>query len=178
MNSKQYYKWENEKFSKLYEPVRAVMGAYGNAEKWFADIKDRVLTEFGMPFLSNYIHSLEHKQPIRIDAFAEVVHIYGLRLPYPETRELGESLDYDIGRVFDVSIQIIDEIDEALNEFIRASAGNEFNAISLKAEELQLLNASDRQPIIEAWKMWDNGDMNRATFDNWCRNHFNESGET
>lgn len=178
MNAKQYYEWGNGRFSMLYESVRNVMEAYGNAEKWFADIKDRVLTEFGMPFLSNYLHSLEHKQPICIDSFSKIVHIYGLRLPYPGTKELDESLDDELDRVFEVSIRIIDEIDEALNGFIQTSSGGEFNALSLKAEELQLLNAYDRQPLIEAWKMWDNGEMNRASFDNWCRSHFSESGET
>lgn len=177
MRARWYYSWRNERFSKLYEPVRRVMGAYGNAEKWFADVKDRVLTELGMPFLSDHIHALEHLQPERIDEFSKVVHVYGLRLPYPETKELAENLNDDLDRVFEVCVRIIDEIDEAINEFIRESADGEFNALSLKAEELQLINTYDRRALIEAWKMWDNGEMSRASFDSWCKKHFERSGD-
>ena len=71
---------------------------------------------------------------------------------------------------------IVDSVDEALGDFIRKTADGEFNALSLKAEELQVVNTDDRRKLLEAWAMWDNGEMSRATFDSWCREHF-EGGE-
>ena len=72
MRAQEYASWDNPRFAPMREPMRRVMEAYGNAEKWFADIKDRVLCDMGMPFLSDAIHKLEHKQPERIDEFAEI----------------------------------------------------------------------------------------------------------
>lgn len=176
MRARDYANWDNLRFAPLKEPVRRVMEAYGNAEKWFADIKDRVLCEMGMPFLSDAIHKLEHLQPERVDMFAEIPHDYHLRLPYPGTPELDEDFNDDLDRVFEVCVVIVDSVDEALGAFIRDTADGEFNALSLKAEELQVLNTDDRRKLLEAWAMWDNGEMSRATFDSWCRERF-EGGE-
>lgn len=177
MRAREYANWENPKFAPLMEPVRRVMEAYGNAEKWFADIKDRVLCDMGMVFLSDAIHRLEHKQPERVDAFADIPHDYHLRLPYPGTPELDEDFNDDLDRVFEVCVTIVDAVDGALGDFIRVTADGEFNALSLKAEELQLQNTGDRQKLLQAWTMLDNCGMSRATFDNWCRRLFAEDGE-
>lgn len=177
MRAREYANWENPKFAPLMEPVRRVMEAYGNAEKWFADIKDRVLCDMGMVFLSDAIHRLEHKQPERIDAFADIPHDYHLRLPYPGTPELDEDFNDDLDRVFEVCVTIVDAVDGALGDFIRVTADGEFNALSLKAEELQLQNTGDRQKLLDAWTMLDNGGMSRATFDSWCRKLFADDGE-
>lgn len=176
MRAREYASWDNPRFAPLKQPVRQVMEAYGNAEKWFADIKDRVLCDMGMPFLSDAIHKLEHVQPERVDQFAEIPHDYHLRLPYPGTPELDEAFRNDLDRVFEVCVTIVDSVDEALGDFIRKTADGEFNALSLKAEELQVVNTDDRRKLLEAWAMWDNGEMSRATFDSWCREHF-EGGE-
>lgn len=177
MRAREYANWENPKFAPLMEPVRRVMEAYGNAEKWFADIKDRVLCDMGMVFLSDAIHRLEHKQPERVDAFADIPHDYHLRLPYPGTPELDEDFNDDLDRVFEVCVTIVDAVDGALGDFIRVTADGEFNALSLKAEELQLQNTGDRQKLLSAWSMWDNGGMSRATFDSWCRKLFADDEE-
>ena len=71
---------------------------------------------------------------------------------------------------------IVDGVNEALGGFIRATADGEFNALSLKAEELQIANTDDRRKLLDAWTMWDQGGMSRATFDSWCRKLF-EGGE-
>lgn len=177
MTAREYAGWNNPKFTAIKEPMRGVMKAYGNAEKWFADIKDRLLTDMGMVFLSNAVHHLEHVQPERIDQFAEIPHDYHLRLPYPGTPELDEEFNDDLDRVFEVCVQIVDEINEALGAFIRVTADGEFNALSLKAEELQILNTDDRRNLLEAWAMWDNGGMSRASFDSWCRRLFESDGD-
>ncbi len=177
MTAREYAGWNNPNFTAIKEPMRGVMKAYGNAEKWFADIKDRLLADMGMVFLSNAVHHLEHVQPERIDLFAEIPHDYHLRLPYPGTPELDEEFDDDLDRVFEVCVQIVDEINEALGAFIRVTADGEFNALSLKAEELQILNTDDRRKLLEAWAMWDNGGMSRASFDSWCRRLFESDGD-
>lgn len=177
MRAREYANWDNPRFAPMREPMRRVMEAYGNAEKWFADIKDRVLCDMGMPFLSDAIHKLEHKQPERVDAFADIPHDYHLRLPYPGTPELDEDFNDDLDRVFEVCVVIVDAVDGALGDFIRVTADGEFNALSLKAEELQMQNTGDRQKLLSAWSMWDTGSMSRASFDNWCRNLFAEDGE-
>ena len=45
MRAQEYASWDNPRFAPMREPMRRVMEAYGNAEKWFADIKDRVLCD-------------------------------------------------------------------------------------------------------------------------------------
>lgn len=177
MRAQEYFQYDNPEFQALREPMRKVMSAYGNAEKWFADIKARVKTEFGMPFLSDHIHSLEHKQPERIDRFDSIMETYHLLLEYPATPELDESFDNDLDRVFEVCVGIIDEVDEALNGFIQKTKDGRFNAVSLKAEELQVQNADDRNLLLEAWAMWDNGGMSRTSFDSWCHRLFTEKGD-
>lgn len=172
MKLQERYNYKAAEFSVLEQPIRVVMGMYGNAEKWFADIKDRVLIDMGMPFLSNYIHRLEHVQPERVDDFAHVAHTYHLRLPYPSTPELGEEFGNDLDRVFEVCVDIVEEIDSALSEFIRVTDGR-LHALSLLAEELQMRNIEEREKLLAAWAMWDNGQMSRASFDSWCRNYLN-----
>ena len=102
-------------------------------------------------------------------------------LPYASiTRRIGsriEDFDNDLDRVFEVCVAIVDGVNEALGGFIRATADGEFNALSLKAEELQIANTDDRRKLLDAWTMLDNGGMSRATFDNWCRNLFADDGE-
>lgn len=174
MRAQDKFNWDNPLFAPMYDPVRKVMMAYGNAEKWFADIKDRVLIEMGMPFLSDHIHKLEHVQPERVDLFSEIPHDYHLLLPYPSTPELGENFDNDLDKVFEICVEITDEIDSALNNFIQISKDGPFNALSLKAEELQILNTDDRRQLLAAWAMWDNGGMSRSSFDSWCLHLFHQ----
>ena len=169
MRKQDYFNYSNAEFVAVREPMRRVMSAYGNAEKWFAAIKDNVLIDFGMPFLSDAIHGLEHIQPERVDAFAGAIHSYGLLLEYPATPELTENFDNDLDRVFEVCVGIVDEVDDALNEFIRALGDGKFNSLALVAEDLQVENTYDRKNLLYAWGMWDNGGMSRSSFDSWCK---------
>ena len=172
MRKQDYYNYKNEEFARVRGPMRRVMAAFGNGEKWFAAIKDLVLIDFSMPFLSDAIHALEHVQPERVDAFAAAIHSYGLLLEYPPTPELAEDFDNDLDRVFEVCVGIVDEIDEALGAFITDMSGGKFNSLALMAEELQVENGKDRTALLEAWGMWDNGGMSRSSFDSWCKKLF------
>ena len=172
MRKQDYFTYRNTEFAGVRDPMRRVMSAYGNAEKWFAAIKDIVLIDFGMPFLSDAIHALEHVQPERVDEFAGAIHSFGLLLEYPATPELTEDFNNDLDRVFEVCVGIVDEIDEALGEFIKTQEGGRVNTLGLIAENLQVANTFDRRNLLYAWAMWDNGDMSRATFDGWCKKLF------
>ena len=172
MRKQDYYNYINDEFAPVREPMRRVMGAFGNAEKWFAAIKDVVLIDFSMPFLSDAIHALEHVQPERVDTFAGAIHSYGLLLEYPATPELVEDFHNNLDRVFEVCVGVVDEVDEALNGFIRDMSGGKFNSLALIAEDLQVENAYDRTALLEAWGMWDNGSASRSSFDSWCKKNF------
>lgn len=176
MRAEEYATWAKPEFSGLRDRMRDVMRAYGMAEKWFAAIKDKVLVEMGMPFLSDAIHRLEHMIPEEVDGFGDALHELGLLLEYPATPELAEPLNNDLDKVFECCVQILDETSEALGRFEQEAAGGLTNALSLQAEELQVRISGMRTHLLDAWRMWDNGGMSRASFDSWCRRLFKGGG--
>ena len=99
MKKREFYSYKSKTFAPLRDPMREAMRAFLNAERYFAAIKEVVWGRFGMKYLSDAIHSLEHKQPGRIDRFGDLLHQLGLEIEYPATPELGEPLP-DLDEVF------------------------------------------------------------------------------
>ena len=174
MKKRNYYNYKNDRFSFLHEPMRNVMKAYGEAERYFAFIKEITWAEFGLKATTNYIHSLEHIQPEYVDEFKEIMAQLGLMVEYPSIDELAEPFE-DLDKVFEVCVGIIDETDRALCDFVRTvdivSTGvfNTF-AIGRQVETLIIKNSEDRKFLLEAWSMWDNN-PSYTSFDNWVEHH-------
>ena len=169
-DKKSIYNYDNPKFAGLRQPMRDVMGAYGNAERFFADIKEKTWLNFGLKYLTLEIHALEHIQPERVDIFKDILAQVGLPVEYPAVPELSEELT-DIDKVFEVCIGIIDEIDESIERFVKYASDNGFGALARQAEQLQIDNSFDKALLLEAWNMFPNAGC-LATFDLWCEELF------
>lgn len=165
MKKREFYNYENRRFSPLRDPMRETMRALLNAERYFAAIKEVVWGRFGMKYLSDAIHSLEHKQPPRIDQFGDTLHQLGLEIEYPATQELDEPLR-DLDEVFRVCVEIVDEVEKSLSGFIRKTDELGCYAQGREAENLQIANSGDRTKLLEAWSMWDNG-VSASSFDKY-----------
>lgn len=167
MKKRDFYNYDNPKFAGLRDPMRRVMTAYGEAERYFALIKEITWAEFGMKALTNYIHALEHIQPDAVDGFKAIMAEQGLMVEYPSISELAEDFP-DLDRVFEVCVGIIDETDAALRNFIRIidAEHSEISALARKMENLQMQNSAERSFLLEAWSMWDNN-PSYTSFDNW-----------
>lgn len=171
MKRRDYYNYANPKFGFMRDLMRKVMTAYGEAERFFATIKEKTWANFGLKSLTNYIHALEHLQGDYVDEFKEIFAEIGLEVEYPAVSELAEEMP-DIDKVFEVSVGIVDEIDEALRGLIEIidSEHREFSALARKMENLQMKNSAQRTFMLEAWNMADNG-VSLSSFDNWIAHH-------
>lgn len=172
MRAKDFYNYANPEFSAVRDPMRRVMKAYGNAERWFAHIKEVTWADYGSEFLTNGLHAMEHIQPIRVDTFKGVLAQWGLEVEYPPIAEFLEPLP-DYGRIFEVSVSIVDEIHEALLDFIRVTDGGRMDAAARQVEQLEIDNSKDRAWLIQAWKMWDTG-VSFGTMDSWVKKLLHE----
>lgn len=165
MKKRDFYSYETKPFSLLRDPMREAMRAFLNAERYFAAIKEAVWGRFGMKYLSDAIHSLEHLQPERIDRFGDTLHQLGLEIEYPATPELDEPLP-DLDEVFRVCVEIVDEIENTLGGFIKKADELNLYALGREAETLQMDNSADRTKLLEAWNMWDNK-VSASSFDKY-----------
>ncbi len=175
MKKRDFYNYETKTFSPLRDPMREAMRAFLNAERYFAAIKEVVWGRFGMKYLSDAIHSLEHEQPGRIDEFGYTLHQLGLEIEYPATPELDEPLG-DLDEVFRVCVEIVDSVEQALAVFIRKADELQFYAQGREAENLQIQNSRDRTKLLEAWSMWDNRES-ASSFDKYVRILFEEGDD-
>lgn len=165
MKKREIYNYEDRRFSPLRDSMREVMRAFLNAERYFAAIKEVVWGRFGMKYLSDAIHSLEHKQPPRIDQFGDALHQLGLEIEYPATKELAEPLP-DLDEVFRVCVEVVDNVENALAGFIHKADELQCWALGREAENLQIANSADRTRLLEAWSMWDNN-VGASSFDKY-----------
>lgn len=170
MKKKDYCNYEGHEG--LRDAMRIVLTAYGSAERFFAAIKEITYADFGMAALTEYIHSLEHLQPEYVDRFKDILAQKGLPVEYPAIAELAEDL-YDLDKIFECCVQIIDETDAALEQFIAYIEAREpeMHALAREAETLQCENSADRRFLLDAWAMWDNGGASLASYDGWVKDH-------
>lgn len=172
MTIKDVYNYDNPRFSMLRDPMRRVMGAFGNAEKWFATLKEWALMEAALPSLSDAIHALEHKQPERIDLFADGFRPWHLMVEYPPTDELAEDIT-DVDYLFEICLRIIAETNLALLDFAKLIDDMEFRSMIVAVEEIMAQNNADRSKLMQAAAMWDTNPQ-ATSFDNFVRNLFQE----
>lgn len=181
MEKREIYNYKNPKFYSLRDPMREVVRSFWAAMQYYATIKERVWGRYGMFYLSQAIHSLEHKQGGRIDQFSNAMRQEGLELEYPSVPELDEPLDV-LDEVFRICVELNDQIDRALQRFIDVAdrrmneAGEapsaeqgKFPALARQAEQLQIDNSADKTKLLEAWSMWDNK-PGISSFDKWVKN--------
>lgn len=158
--------------------------------QYYASIKEIVWGRYGMAYLSDSLHTMEHKQPEYIDQFSAIMRQQGLEIEYPSVPELDELLD-SLDEVFRVCIELNDNVDKALQRFINVADRKEnevggvpsqsqghFPGLARQVESLQIENSKDRKKLLESWSMWDNG-SSMSSFDKWVKSIYDlpDNGE-
>ena len=69
-------------------------------------------------------------------------------------------------KAFEIVIGVMDEIQDALEDFRSVTDNADFRPMALKTEELMLRNSEEYTRFIDAWFMWDESES-RTSFDNW-----------
>ena len=190
MKKRDYYTYENPKFYALRDPMREVIRSYWAAMQYYATIKEVVWGRYGMAYLSDALHTMEHKKPEYIDQCSSIMRQQGLEIEYPSVPELDELLD-SLDEVFRVCIELNDNVDKALQRFINVADRKEnevggvpnqnqghFPGLARQAESLQIENSKDRKKLLESWSMWDNG-PSMSSFDKWVKSIYDlpDNGE-
>lgn len=172
MNIKEIYSYDNPSFSPLRNPARDVVKAYQDAARFFDTAQEYVYIEQGMQNLAKVIHENAHRFPKRFDAFIDMLHERHLMGEYPETPELDwkEELK-SVDDVFSFLLRVLENIQNALEEFHRVTDTAPFRPMALKTEELMLENSENFIPYLEMWSRWDADGGSKTSFDSWCEKY-------
>lgn len=175
MKAKDIFSFDNAKYAPLRQPMREVIAAYQNANRFLDTVQEYVYIEHGMPYFARAIHNEAHKFPKEFDRFADMLHERHLMAEYPATEEMDwKAMLSDIDDVFETIIGVFDDIQTALEAFRSATDTADFRPMSLFAEELMLNNSKDYTKFLEAWTRWNEDGGSKTSFDGWC-NHFFDS---
>ena len=66
------YNYTNPRYAGLRDPMRRVVGAYQNANRFLDTVQEWVYIEAGMIHTSRMIHNLAHKMPEQFDKVADM----------------------------------------------------------------------------------------------------------
>lgn len=157
--------YKKPEYSMLRDPARGVVAAYQDAARFLDTIKEWVYIEKGMIHTSDFIHNMAHEMPKRFDQFGDILHERHLSIEYPATNELTEEIT-DMDQVFEFIVSILDNIQEALDQFHQVTDKGRFKPMALAVEELMVENSKEYTKVLQAWSMWSQG-VGESSFDNW-----------
>ena len=163
-----YEAYKDNRYSALYEPMRRVMGAMGKAMWMFAAIKEITWYQWGMEGLTAFLHHLEHVYPEYIDEFKALLAQLGLPLVSPPLPELTEAVP-NAQRALELSLDLVDEVNEALSGFIEVTDTMRYEPLARKAENIQMANFEPRAILTQALTMAEQG-ASEASYDSWIKN--------
>lgn len=174
MKLKDKFNFDNPEYAPLRDSSRAVNKAYLDGNRFLDTTKEYVYIEQGLKNCSEIIHRQAHKFLRLLDDFGDMLHERHLMQEYPETPELNwrEELK-DMDGVFAFVVRVLENVQEALEVFHRATDNAQFRPMALYVEELMLTNSQDHTKFLEMWAIYDQvneqGGMSSATsFDSWC----------
>ena len=165
MKARDIFDYKNQKYAPLKEPARGVVDAAQRVNRFLDTVQEWFYIEAALPNTSKFIHKISHLYPQFFDQFINLLHERHLMGIYPSTPELVEEIG-DVDKAFEIVIGVMDEYQEALEAFHRATDNADFRPMALKTEEFMLANSQLYTKILQAWNMWDKG-VNASSFDNW-----------
>lgn len=176
--AKDIFNFDNPLFRPLREPSREVIKAYQDANRYFDTTQEYVYIEEGMPILAKIIHTEAHEFPKRFDKFVDMLHERHLMGEYPATEELNwrEELK-DLDSVFDLLIRVLNNIQDALENFHKVTDNSQFRPMALLTEELMAENSKVYTKFLQLWFRWNNDGGSKTSFDSWCHTLFCEKGD-
>lgn len=169
-----YYSYNNPIFAPLKEPATAVVGAAQKVNRYLDTIQEWFWM-IGAKNTSAYIHSVAHKYPALFDEFVDMLHERHLHGIYPATEQMTREIA-DCGEAFAIAIEVLDELNDALEAFRTVTDNGKFRPMCLKTEELMLKNSAEYTKILEIWEMVNDAD-DCAAFDTWVKVTMMEDGD-
>lgn len=172
---KDIFNFDNPKYAVLRNASRNVIKAYQDANRWMDTTQEYVYIEQGMPNFARIIHNQAHEYPKLFDEFVDMLHERHLMGEYPATEELNwrEELK-SVEDVFGLIIRIFEHINEALEDFHKATDNAEFRAMALKTEEFMLKNSQTYTVFLELANRWDDDRGSKTSFDSWCEEYLDD----
>ena len=173
--AKDIFNFDNPTYAVLREPSRGVIKAYQDANRFFDTTQEYVYIEQGMRYLARIIHNEAHEFPKRFDNFVDMLHERHLMGEYPETAELlwKEELK-DLDDVFNLLIKVLDNIQEALENFHKVTDNEKFRPMALKVEEMMLENSGVYTKFLELWVRWNEEGGSKTSFDSYCAKYLHD----
>lgn len=169
------YNYTNPRYAGVRDPMRRVVGAYQNANRFLDTVQEWVYIETGMIHTSRMIHNLAHKMPEQFDRVADMLHERHLMVEYPATPELTEEIG-TMDRAFEIVIECLNEVQEALERFRAVTDNPELRPMTLMSEEFMAELSGYYTKVLAAWNMWDQG-VSPSSFDNWISHLMEEEEE-
>ena len=157
-------------YESLELPVKKLMAALGKAMWHFARIKEITWYQWGLEAITASIHKLEHDCGEYIDRLKMVLTQEGLPLPYPSIPEY-DSEPQNVVDAFNDCIDLIDEVNAALSEFIDATDNDYWEPLARQAEEIQVINFKPKAWLNQTKVMAENGES-MASLDKWFNEFF------
>lgn len=170
------YNYDNPLYAGLRDPARGVVAAYQTAARFFDTIQEYVYIEEGLIHCARIIHEQAHTFPKLFDKFGDILHEQHLMIEYPATPEMDwKSELIDMDSVFEVILQVLDNIQSALSKFHATAESpvyidgepQDCKPMAIAVEDLMINNSKSRIKFLNMWKMWDNN-PSHVSFDSWC----------
>lgn len=161
MTAKEY----GARFNVLSAPARRVTEAYERAARHFDEMKEIVKVDFGLNNTSEFIHRTAHWFPGQFDVVGDILHQRNIRQEYGATEAFDRRVA-DMDEVYTHCVELLDEIERALLEFIRVCDASGCEAQGRQLENLQMAVSAEREKYISAWSMYDEANS-PTSYDSW-----------
>lgn len=153
----------------LEAPVRRMMEAMGKAMWGMAQLKECVWYGGGLQGVTNFFHWLEHSYGDRIDELKSTLAQVGLPVIYPQFQALN-NYPATIDKAFDLGIELIDEVNAAVSDFVEQTDNAYHEPLARQAENIQIANYKPRAYMTQAREMALDGNSSSTSFDSWFVN--------
>lgn len=164
-----------ENYPNLYETGKKAIGEMGRAMWHFAQLKEITWYQWGLQGITAAVHGLEHVYGEYIDRFKEAIATLGLPLIYPDIKALDEDFT-DIVSILDTCIDLIDDVNNALSDFIFETDNARLEPLARQAEEIQIMNFRPRAWLTQTRTMAENGES-MASLDKWFEEFMAKEGD-
>ena len=167
MTAKEY----GSRFTALIAPSVRATEAYEKAARWFDELKEIVYVDFGLVNTSDFIHRTAHWFPGQFDVIGDVLHQRHIRQKYGETPRFDRSVA-DLDDVFTICVELLDDIDRSLKEFITVCDGSGCEDQARQLETLQMAISGERARYLAVWAMYDESGS-ATSYDSWILHQMN-----
>lgn len=153
------------RFEFLIEPAKKVTEAYERGTRYFDQLKEIVLIEFALVHTSEFIHNTAHWFPTQFDLLGDILHQCHIMQVYGETGAFNRDIR-DMNDVFTLCLEQLDEIENALQEFVEICELHNAWALARQTETLQINNRAVCDKYLKAWAMYEEA-TSATSYDNW-----------